>query len=100
MSELKMTPAELLGEIECACRFIESQSCDPSSLLDARDAVAALIAENARLREVAEKAAALLKRTPKVMRDMYVGKDRIAWGVQAKTVHAQLVAALAGAGHE
>ena len=28
----------------------------------------------------------LLKRTPKITRDIYVGKDRQAWGVQAKAV--------------
>lgn len=28
----------------------------------------------------------LLKKTPKITRDIYVGKDRQAWGVQAKAV--------------
>ncbi len=36
----------------------------------------------------------LLHKTPKITRDIYVGKDRQAWGVQAKAVLAAAVAAL------
>lgn len=36
----------------------------------------------------------LLKKTPKITRDIYVGKDRQAWGVQAKAVLDAAVAAL------
>lgn len=36
----------------------------------------------------------LLRKTPKITRDIYVGKDRQAWGVQAKAVLDAAVAAL------
>lgn len=40
----------------------------------------------------------LLKRTPKITRDIYVGKDRQAWGVQAKAVLDAALAAQAKQG--
>lgn len=40
----------------------------------------------------------LLKRTPKITREIYVGKDRQAWGVQAKAVLDAAIAAQAKQG--
>ena len=55
----------------------------------ARECVAELRRQHARITELDEQMTGcikLLKRTPKITRDIYVGKDRQAWGVQAKAV--------------
>ena len=55
----------------------------------ARECVAELRSQHARITELDEQITGcikLLKRTPKITRDIYVGKDRQAWGVQAKAV--------------
>ena len=52
-------------------------------------AAAELRRQHARITELDEQMTGcikLLKRTPKITRDIYVGKDRQAWGVQAKAV--------------
>ena len=54
-----------------------------------RQAAAELRSQHARITELDEQMTGcikLLKRTPKITRDIYVGKDRQAWGVQAKAV--------------
>ena len=57
--------------------------------------------QHARIAELDEQMAAcieLLKRTPKITRDIYVGKDRQAWGVQAKAVLDAAIATRANQG--
>ena len=52
-------------------------------------AAAELRRQHARITELDEQMTGcikLLKRTPKITRDIYVGKDRQAWGVKAKAV--------------
>lgn len=49
-----------------------------------------------RLREALTECHTLLRRTPKITRDIYVGKDRVAWGRQADGVRALVSAALSG----
>ncbi len=60
--------------------------------------IAEMEVERAVLREVAGKASALLKRTPKATRDMYVGKDRVSWGRQAESVLKSLNTAMQESG--
>ena len=55
----------------------------------AQECAAELRRQHARITELDEQMTGcvkLLKRTPKITRDIYVGKDRQAWGVQAKAV--------------
>jgi len=65
---------------------------------DLRRCCDALEADNKRLREVLEECVKLLARTPKVTRDIYVGRDSIAWGRQAGTVCKHARSALSGEG--
>lgn len=46
-------------------------------------------------RELLEKAAQLLKKVPKATRSMYVGKDRVPYGVQAEELAKEIAAAIA-----
>lgn len=62
-------------------RFAKDEWC--------RQAAVELRRQHARITELDEQMTGcikLLKRTPKITRDIYVGKDRQAWGVQAKAV--------------
>ena len=64
-------------------------------------AAAELRRQHARIAELDEQMTGcikLLKRTPKITRDIYVGKDRQAWGVQAKAVLDAAIAAQANQG--
>jgi predicted nucleic acid-binding protein len=67
----------------------------------AREAATELRRQHARITELDEQMTGcikLLKRTPKITRDIYVGKDRQAWGVQAKAVLDAAIAAQAKQG--
>lgn len=94
-----LTPAGVDAVI-AACDHIDAQAAEIAALRIQNEGYGGSIAkrdlEIDRLREALTECHTLLRRTPKITRDIYVGKDRVAWGRQADGVRALVSAALSG----